>query len=93
MLKDKLLSLTTTKFCAVGLIMEKMDKETKEAFAEAMCSSVGDKTISNVLGSEGLKISREAIRLRRICFTKREAKSANAVWRKRALKNDYQQKA
>jgi hypothetical protein len=68
MLKDKLLNLTAVKYCAVGTVMEKMDKETKEAFAEVMCSSVGDKTISDALSSEGLKISREAIRNRRPCF-------------------------
>lgn len=68
MLKDKLLHLTTVKHCAVGNVMEKMDKETKEAFAEVMRSSVGDKTISDALSSEGLKISRDAIRSRRVCF-------------------------
>jgi ribosomal protein L9 len=69
MLKDKLLSLKETKFCAVGLVMEKMDNETKEAFADVMRSSVGDKTIADALTTEGLKISRESIRLRRVCFT------------------------
>ena len=69
MLKDKLLSLKETKFCAVGLVMAKMDDETKEAFVEVMQSSVGDKTIADALTTEGLKISRESIRLRRVCFT------------------------
>lgn len=86
MLKDKLLSLTSTKFCAVGLIMEKMDKETKAAFAEAMCSSVGDKTISNVLSSEGLKISREAIRLRRACFTEEGSKECKCRMAEKSVK-------
>ena len=69
MLKDKLLSLKETKLCAVGLVMNKMDEETKEAFIEIMLSTVGDKTIADALTSEGLKVSREAIRLRRACFT------------------------
>ena len=68
MLKDKLLQLTTVKHCAVGNIMEKMDKETKVAFVEVMRSSVGHKTISDALSLEGLNISRDAIRSRRICF-------------------------
>lgn len=68
MLKDKLLNLTTVKHCAVGNIMEKMDKETKAAFVEVMCSSVGHKTISDALSLEGLKISRDAVRMRRACF-------------------------
>ena len=49
--------------------MNKMDEETKEAFIEIMLSTVGDKTIADALTSEGLKVSREAIRLRRACFT------------------------
>lgn len=68
MLKDKLLTLSTSKNCAVGNVMEKMDDETKLAFMEAMRSSAGDKSIANALTSEGLKISREAIALRRECF-------------------------
>ena len=68
MLKDKLLQLTTVKHCAVGNIMEKMDKDTKVAFVEVMRSSVGHKTISDALSEEGLNISRDAIRSRRICF-------------------------
>ena len=61
MLKDKLLQLTTVKHCAVGNIMEKMDKETKVAFVEVMRSSVGHKTISDALSLEGLNISRESL--------------------------------
>ena len=68
MLKEKLLNLTPRHKCAVGQIIVKMDKETKEAFVEVMKGEVGDKTIADTLREEGLSISREAIRNRRRCF-------------------------
>ena len=68
MLKDKLLNLSPRNKCAVGAIVSKMDKETKEAFCQVMEGEVGDKTIADVLSSEGFSISREAIKNRRRCF-------------------------
>jgi hypothetical protein len=68
MLKDKLLNLTPRHKCAVGQIITKMDKDTKEAFIQVMKGEVGDKTIADTLTEEGMSISREAIRNRRRCF-------------------------
>lgn len=68
MLKDKLNVLLVKKHCVVGAIYEKMDPETREAFCQVMESEVGDKTISDALKSEGVMVSREAIRGHRHCF-------------------------
>lgn len=68
MLKDRLLSLTPKHKCAVGAVLEKLDKETKAVFVEVMKGEVGDKTIADALSEEGFPISREAIRNRRRCF-------------------------
>lgn len=68
MLKDTLTNLIVRKACVVGTAIEKMDAETREAFEQVMNSEVGDKTISDALKSEGVPISREAIRGHRHCF-------------------------
>jgi len=68
MLKDKLNVLLVKKNCVVGEAFCKMDSDTQEAFCDVMKSDVGDKTISDALKSEGVMISREAIRGHRHCF-------------------------
>lgn len=68
MLKDTLAKLMTKKACVVGEVMETMDTESRAAFREIMKSAVGDNTISNALKSEGIQLSREAIRRHRGCF-------------------------
>jgi hypothetical protein len=68
MLKDKLSELLTKKQCVVGDAFVKMDKETQAAFCQIMASSVGDSVISKALSSEGLPLSRDAIRGHRHCF-------------------------
>jgi len=68
MLKDTLAKLMTKKACVVGEAMEAMDNESRTAFREIMKSTVGDNTISVALKSEGIQLSREAIRRHRDCF-------------------------
>lgn len=70
MLKEKLIGLTSIKLCSIGAAVEKMDAETRTAFEECMRSSVGHKTIADALRSEGLRVSRDAVRERRKCFVK-----------------------
>lgn len=68
MLKDKLNGLLTRTKCVVGDAFVKMDAETQEAFAGIMKSDVGDSIISKALNSEGVVLSRDAIRGHRHCF-------------------------
>lgn len=68
MLKDALNSLLGQKNCVVGEVVKDMDPETRAAFEQIMCSSVGSYGISNAFKSEGIAISREAITARRECF-------------------------
>jgi len=68
MLKNTLLDLMSRMPCRVGEVVQTMDDDTREAFGQVMSSEVGDKTISDALKTEGVLISREAIRGHRHCF-------------------------
>lgn len=68
MLKDTLAKLMTRKSCVVGETMEAMDVESRAAFREIMKSTVGDYVICAALKSEGIQLSREAIKRHRECF-------------------------
>ena len=68
MLKNTLLDLMSRMPCRVGEVVQTMDAETKDAFGQIMVSEVGDKTISDALKTEGIFLSREAIRGHRHCF-------------------------
>ena len=69
---DELLSQSpsgSNPLCKMGRIYMDFDEETQKSFKEVMLSSAATTAITRALNQDGIKVRREFIGAKRICFT------------------------